>query len=154
MKTGWIWLVLGLTLGIIGLSKAAITVQSPNGGERISAGSQWLITWRCDARITQVAVEFSFTEGVAWETVASAVTSNGGKGSLLWTAPAISSARCLIRIRDAGNPNDADLSDKTFTIFPCALRMDYDGDSHLTDLLVKREQRLRVNGVLGGRRDD
>jgi hypothetical protein len=132
MRTGWIGLVLGLTLGIIGLCDGMVVVESPNGGESLSAGSRRLITWRCDTRIKQAAVEFSFTEGAAWETVAPAVACSGGRGSFPWTVRSISSARCLIRIEDADNPNDFDLSDKAFTIFPCTLRMDYDGDCVVT----------------------
>jgi hypothetical protein len=132
MKTGWIRLALGLTLCVIGLCEATVTVQSPNGGDSIAAGSQWTITWRCDSRIKQVGIEFSFTEGAVWEVVAPAAACSGGRGSFLWTVPSISSARCLVRIKDADNPSDSDSSDGAFTVFPCALRMDYDGDCVVT----------------------
>jgi hypothetical protein len=132
MKTGWIGCVPVLMLAAAGLCGAAVTVESPNGHEAIAANSQWPITWRCGTRVTHVAIEFSFTEGASWEMVASIAPSGTGKGTFLWTVPSISSPKCLIRITDAGNPSDFDVSDAAFTIFPCALRMDYDGDCVIT----------------------
>jgi hypothetical protein len=132
MKTGWIGCVLAVLFSLAGMSGAAVTVDSPNGGEAIPAKSQWPITWRCGTRVTQVTIEFSFTEGASWETVAPAAPSGLGKGTFLWTVPTISSPKCLIRIMDAANPSDSDVSNATFRIFPCALRMDYDGDCLIT----------------------
>jgi hypothetical protein len=132
VKTGWIGFVWACVLCVIGLCDGAIVVDSPNGGERLSAGSRRLITWRCDNSVTLVDIEFSFTEGVLWETVAAKVACGGGEGSFLWTVPAISSPRCLIRVRNAADTGDFDRSDSTFTVFPCALRMDYDGDCAVT----------------------
>jgi len=64
--------------------------------------------------------------------VARGATSGVGKGSFPWTVPSISSPKCLIRITDAANPGDSDVSNAAFTIFPCALRMDFDGDCIIT----------------------
>jgi hypothetical protein len=132
MKTGWIGCVLASMLAAAGLCGAAVTVESPNGGEAVAANSQWPITWRCGTRVTHVAIEFSFTEGASWDMIAPIAPSGTGKGSFLWTVPSISSPKCLIRITDAGNPSDFDVSDAAFTVFPCALRMDYDGDCVIT----------------------
>ena len=124
--------VLVSVLCFAGLCQAAIVVESPNGGEAIAAKSQWLITWRCDAWVRQVAVEFSFTGGASWQTIAPAAASNQRKGSFLWTVPSLSSPKCLIRVTSADNPADSDQSNAIFTVFPCALRMDYDGDCVVT----------------------
>lgn len=132
MKMGWVRCVLASMLSAAGLCQAAVTVESPNGGEAFAAGSRQAITWRCGAKTTRVAIEFSFTQGASWETLASIAPSSGGKGSFAWTAPSISSPKCLIRIMDAANPADSDTSDAAFTIFPCALRMDFDGDCVVT----------------------
>ncbi|RPJ23062.1 MAG: hypothetical protein EHM35_17640, partial [Planctomycetaceae bacterium] len=132
MKTEWVWCVPALVLSVVGVCGAAVTVESPSGGEAIAANSQWPITWRCSTHVTQVTIEFSFTEGVTWETVAPDAPASAGKGVFLWTVPSISSPRCLIRITDAANPADFDVSNAAFTIFPCALRMDYDGDCLIT----------------------
>jgi hypothetical protein len=115
-----------------GLCRGAVKVQSPNRGESIPARSRHLITWSCDVATQQVNIEFSFTGGVFWDVVAPGVASVKGQGSYPWTVPSVSSPRCLIRVTAMGKPSDSDQSDAPFTIFPCALRMDYDGDCIIT----------------------
>jgi len=132
MKTMRVGYVLLLTACLVGWCSAAVTVQSPNGGEKIPAQGTWLITWRCDAGTTQVRIEFSFTDGVFWEVVAPAAACGQGRGSYRWTVPEISSASCLIRITDLRKAGGADESDAAFTVFPCALQMDYDHDCAVT----------------------
>jgi hypothetical protein len=121
-----------LGVGLVEPCRAAIRVESPNGGESIPAKSQRLVTWSCDTSIQQVAIEFSYTGGVFWDVVAPAVPCVKGKGSYLWTVPALSSPRCLIRVTAVGKVGSFDRSDTLFTVFPCALRMDYDGDCVIT----------------------
>ena len=132
-----VWLLAVCLVGLLGVGlvepcRAAIRVESPNGGESIPAQSQRLITWSCDTSIQQVTIEFSYTGGVFWDVVAPAVPCTKGKGSYLWTVPAISSPRCLIRVTAVGKMGSFDRSDTLFTVFPCALRMDYDGDCIIT----------------------
>ena len=125
-------LVLVLATFPLCLCHADVQVESPNGGESIAAGRQWLITWRCDEWIERVTIAFSFTDGVFWEEIASARCS-GGRGSYLWTAPDVSSRGCLIRVTAESEWDDSsDQSDSIFTIFPCPLEMDHDGDCVLT----------------------
>lgn len=132
MKTAGVGCALILTASLAGLCCAGVRVESPNGGESISAGSQWLITWQCDEWVEQVMISFSFTNGVFWEDIASAGCSDG-RGSYSWTASAVSSRECLIRVRALSKEdNGSDQSDRAFTVFPCALRMDYDGDCAVT----------------------
>ncbi len=119
-------------VGLVEPCRAGIKVESPNGSESIPAQSQRLIAWSCDTSIQQVTVEFSYTGGVFWDVVASAVPCAKGKGNYLWTVPAISSPRCLIRVTAVGKVGSFDRSDTPFTVFPCALRMDYDGDCVIT----------------------
>ncbi len=115
-----------------GLCLAGVKVESPNGGESIAAKSRRLVTWSCDTTIQQVTVEFSYTGGVFWDVVAPAAACAKGKGNYLWTVPAVSSPHCLIRVTALGKAGVLDQSDTTFTIFPCNLRMDYDGDCVIT----------------------
>jgi hypothetical protein len=145
MKTGSAGRVLATTLCIIGLCDAAVRVESPNGGDALAAGSSWTITWQCDTQTRQATIEFSFTQGVSWQVVVPAAPCREGVGSYLWTVPAISSPKCLIRIADAENPGDSDQSDAVFTVFPCALRMDYNGDCAVTfeDLVGFAQEWLR-----------
>ncbi len=109
-----------------------VTVESPNGGESIPAGSRQRITWSCDTSVPQVTIEFSFTGGVFWDVVTAAAPCAKGNGTYFWTVPAVSSPRCLVRVTASAMSGGWDQSDAPFTIFPCALRMDYDGDCVLT----------------------
>jgi hypothetical protein len=132
MKTTAAYGVLLATVCLAGLCSGGVKVESPNGGESIPAKSRRLIAWRCDATVQQVTIEFSYTGGVFWDVIAPAAPSTKGQGSYLWTAPSVSSPRCLIRITAPGKLGGSDQSDAPFTIFPCALRMDYDGDCAIT----------------------
>lgn len=117
---------------LAGVCSGAVKVESPNGGESLPAGSRQVIAWQCDTSIEQAAVEFSYTGGVLWETVTPAARCVNGRGSLAWEVPAVSSPRCLVRVTAAAKSGGSDQSDATFTIFPCSLRMDYDGDCAIT----------------------
>jgi len=134
-----------VTLCSAGLCRGGVKVESPNGGESFPAKSQQRITWSCDTSIQQVTIEFSFTGGVFWDVVAPAAPCTKGKGSYVWTVPAVSSPRCLIRVTAAGKMGGSDQSDGPFTVFPCALRMDYDGDCIITfaDFVAFAQEWLR-----------
>ena len=84
----------GLTsVGLVEPCRGSVTVQSPNGGESIAAGSRRLVTWSCDTSVRQATIEFSFTGGVFWDVVAPAAPASGGQGSYPWTVPSVSSPR-------------------------------------------------------------
>lgn len=134
MKTMSLSCALVLAGGLAGLCSGAVRVEYPNGRESIPAGSRQIIAWQCDPSIQQAAIEFSYTGGVLWETIATAAKSANGQGTYLWEVPAISSPQCLIRVTADGKSGGSDQSDATFTIFPCTLRMDYDGDCVVTFL--------------------
>ncbi len=87
---------------LAGLCSGAVRVASPNGGESFPAGSTQLIVWQCDTSVSTAAVEFSYTDGVLWETLAAAAPCAKGQGSYVWKVPAVSSPRCLIRVTDRG----------------------------------------------------
>ncbi len=119
-------------MGLVEPCRGAVKVLSPKGGDSIPAKSQRLITWSCDTSIQQVTIEFSYTGGVFWDVVTPTAPCAQGKGSYLWTVPAISSPRCLIRVTAVGKAGGSDQNGTPFTVFPCTLRMDYDGDCIIT----------------------
>jgi hypothetical protein len=137
--------MLVLTICLAGPSSGVTRIESPNGGEKIPAGGQWLITWQCDSSPEQVSIEFSSSGGVFWESIVLAAACIQGRGSYLWIVPDLSSPKCLIRIVDLENTEDSDQSDGVFTIFPCSLRMDYDNDCVITftDFVAFAEEWLR-----------
>jgi hypothetical protein len=121
-----------ISVGSVEPCRGDVKMQSPNGGESIPARSRRLITWSCDPSVQQATIEFSFTGGVFWDVIAPAAPCVNGKGSYPWTVPLVSSPRCLIRVSASGKSGGSDQSDALFTVFPCALRMDYDGDCLIT----------------------
>ncbi len=132
MRTSAIYGVLLLAVSSAAWCAGSVRVESPNGGESVPAQSRHWITWSCDTNVPQVTIEFSFTDGIFWDVVTDAAPSAKGGGRYLWTVPAVSSPRCLIRVTAVGKSDDWDQSDAPFTVFPCSLRMDYDGDCVLT----------------------
>jgi hypothetical protein len=128
---GWSYAVM-LAGCLGGLCGGAVHVESPNGGESFPAGSMQVVFWKCDTSVSQAAIEFSYTGGALWEAVAPAVSCAKGWGRYLWRTPAVSSPRCLIRVTASGKSGGSDQSDSMFTVYPCTLRMDYDGDCVVT----------------------
>jgi hypothetical protein len=96
-----------------GPSAAALTVNSPNGGESWQAGSTHDITWTSTGSVGAVKIEFSSDQGASWNTIANS-TSNSGTYS--WQVPNISSNNCLVRISEANDADPSDASDNTFSI--------------------------------------
>jgi hypothetical protein len=90
-----------------------IEVLTPNGGEHLTAGREYEITWESSG-IDKVIIEYSKNKGISWEFVAQ--TAAGDK-SYRWKVPEVSSDHCLVRI--SGNDSDQDpwdMSDAVFSI--------------------------------------
>lgn len=132
MRTIGLSFSLVIVVCLAGLCDGAVRVVSPNGGESVPVGSTQLIVWQCDTSVSTAAVEFSYTDGVLWEILSTAAPCDKGQGSLVWKVPAVSSPRCLIRVATANKSGGSDQSDAAFTVYPCTLRMDYDGDCVIT----------------------
>jgi hypothetical protein len=158
MRISALYGILLLAVCSAGRCGDVVTVERPKGGESIAARSQQRITWSCDTSVQEVTIEFSFTGGVFWDVVAVAAPSAQGKGSYLWAVPAVSSPRCLIRVTALTKSGGWDESDAPFTIFPCTLRMDYDGDCIITfaDFAALAQEWLRCgdpyDATCGGNR--
>jgi hypothetical protein len=109
-------------------------ILSPGGGERLVAGSTYLVVWKTveGAKIEDVRIEFSADGGKTWDVVATVPNT----GSCEWAAPAVDSSRCLVRISDADDGRLSDTSNRAFTVFRCQtqLKGDLNGDCYV-DLL-------------------
>jgi PKD-like domain/Secretion system C-terminal sorting domain/Ser-Thr-rich glycosyl-phosphatidyl-inositol-anchored membrane family len=90
-----------------------ITITAPNGGQTLSAGSSYTITWTNTANVSG-NYTIQFYNGSSWTTIANNITGN----SYLWTVPNTSSTGCLIRIYDTNNSCRIDQSDAVFTVTP------------------------------------
>jgi hypothetical protein len=90
-------------------------VLTPNGGETLTMGTSYEITWESGGDVsTGTKLYYSTDGGSGWYTI-STYTSNDGSYS--WTVPTLSeaSSQCLIRIVDYSE-DIQDQSDAVFTI--------------------------------------
>ena len=94
---------------------AAITLISPNGGERWSIGTTQSITWSSTG-VSSVKLEYSTDAGSTWNLITSNVPDSSK--SYGWMIPNIPTASALIRISDASNSATNDASNSSFTIAP------------------------------------
>ena len=102
-----------------------VTVTSPNGGEKWTAGSTYNVTWTLGGSTTAVnyqLVAFSTNGGTTFSTISAALTPSAR--SFAWTIPSTTSgSQCLIRVR-ALDVNTyilaQDTSDATFTVTAAA----------------------------------
>jgi PKD repeat protein len=92
----------------------AITVLSPNGGERWQEGSRQFIRWQ-SAAVDSVDVAYTTNNGADWMPIA---TVPARDGSMPWDIPALESDACRLRISAAGDPSLSDVSDAVFSIIP------------------------------------
>ncbi len=93
----------------------SLQVTAPNGGEVLSAGTNFGITW-LSSGIASVNIEYTTNNGVNWNVIVNGTESDG---FYLWNpVPNISSTNCKVRISDATDSIPSDMSDNTFTILP------------------------------------
>jgi len=79
-----------------------LTLISPNGGEKLEAGSLRPITWSGGERVRDVKLEYSTDNGTSYRTI---VERFSNVGTYPWRVPAELSGSCLVRISDAdGTP--------------------------------------------------
>ncbi|MCZ7556303.1 MAG: hypothetical protein M5R41_07880 [Bacteroidia bacterium] len=92
----------------------AITVLSPNGGERWQEGSTQFIHWQ-SAAVDSVEIAYSTNNGGDWIQLLAVPATDG---SASWHIPALESDACRIRISAVGDPSLFDVSDAVFSIIP------------------------------------
>lgn len=107
----------------------AIHVSSPNGGEKLVAGSTYDITWDSDDIVEDVFIEYSTDNGQSWTPIDTVPNT----GTYQWLVPEVNSNQCLVRISDVSNPAASDVSDTNFTVFQCTWQnyADLNGDCYV-----------------------
>ncbi len=94
-----------------------VTVTAPNGGELLTVGSAFTITWTAsdNVGIAQTDLHYSSDGGVTYSLIASL---NGNPGSYVWTIPNTPSTQCLVRVTafDGAENQGSDVSNGFFTI--------------------------------------
>jgi subtilisin family serine protease len=110
------WDVSDAVFSIMKPEGPALTVTSPNGGERLMVDTTHEITWTTTGEIEAVMIEYSLDRGLNWVTV---TESTANQGSYEWTVPGTLSENCLVRVRGIDNDKSpSDTSDKVFSIVP------------------------------------
>ncbi len=94
------------------ISLPNVTVSTPNGGESITGGSSYNITWTSSG-IDSVKIEYSTNGGSTWNTIIARTPSDGSHS---WTVPNIYSSNCLVRITYLSDGTITDQSDAVFRI--------------------------------------
>ncbi|MDZ7342734.1 MAG: hypothetical protein ONB27_15355, partial [candidate division KSB1 bacterium] len=95
--------------------QAAITVTSPNGGEKWAIGAVHQITWISTDFAAPVKIEYSTNGGVTWVRPPIAASAPN-TGFFTWTIPNTPSANCKVRVADAADGTPEDISDNVFEI--------------------------------------
>jgi hypothetical protein len=93
-------------------SQASIEVFTPNGGESLSVGEEYYITW-ASTGINNVLIEYSTNNGEQWIPI-DTVPAIGGR--FTWPVPDTPSESCLIRISAVPSGEPLDMSDAVFSI--------------------------------------
>jgi len=104
---------------------ATLTLLAPNGGEQLTAGSAYMITWSSTGPISDVLIEYSIDNGSNWTLINTAANT----GLYEWLIPMANSDQCLVRISDASDPSINDISDAVFTIFRQSVVIYVDNDA-------------------------
>ena len=97
-------------------AQPVIHLTSPNGGERVSAGSSYTILWTSSGQsIANCKIELSIDGGANYSTLITSITPNSG--NYTWSpVPTVSSSTCKIRVSDAASATTSDVSDSNFVI--------------------------------------
>ncbi|MCB1150184.1 T9SS type A sorting domain-containing protein [bacterium] len=93
----------------------AVTVISPNGGQRWEEGAVRKILFST-VNVASVDIEISADGGATWTTVASGV--DAGAGSYAWTVAGPAGDAYLVRVADAGLSGATDTGDAAFSVIP------------------------------------
>ena len=96
-----------------------IILTNPNGGEAITGGEGFNITWTTQGTGNYFDIDYSDDNGVTWLNVNSSYYASGTSCSYAWDPVTnLSSNQCLIRVRDKNNTIVGDTSDAVFTVNP------------------------------------
>ncbi len=95
------------------IKNPSITVTSPNGGETLTVGQTYNITWNSDGPVGTVRIELLNGSTVV-QVIKYNYYNNGTPA--VWTVPNIPTTNAKIRIKEYGTGNYADTSNAVFTI--------------------------------------
>ena len=91
----------------------SLTLINPNGGEELSTGKIYTMTWSSE-NIGTLKIEFSDNGGSSWDVITDNI--DASSGSYTWIIPETESDHCYIRISDTADAPINDSSDSPFGI--------------------------------------
>jgi hypothetical protein len=146
-----VWDVSDSIFSIVSELPNSITVQAPNGGERLYSGSLYMIEWITTGTVGNVRIEYSTDDGNSWGMVVEA-TSNDGNWE--WDVPDSPSISCLVRVSEVSGDGDGALADESDGVFeivsdttPCGrswVTANYTGSDDFTFVAVGNGQFVAV----------
>ncbi|PKP00919.1 MAG: hypothetical protein CVU11_16775, partial [Bacteroidetes bacterium HGW-Bacteroidetes-6] len=92
----------------------AIVVNAPNGGESISGGAPYNITWTSNGVSNYYNIDYSTNGGSSWTNIC--YNQNIGTNSYTWNVPSLISSNCLVKVTDNVNTCKTDMSNQVFAI--------------------------------------
>lgn len=92
----------------------SITVTAPNGFEIWNAGTNHWISWNANG-ISAFRIEYTADNGVTWNLIEANHPSSSGN-YYYWLVPNDYSSQCRVKISDAANTSNYDISNDLFTI--------------------------------------
>lgn len=102
----------GQPWGAVNYTLDAVTVKTPNGGETLTIGTSYNITWSPVGTAIDSVILYYGHIGVGW----TAIDTVSSDSTYAWTVPDSADTDWLVRIVDASNIGVADQSNAVFTI--------------------------------------
>lgn len=90
-----------------------LKLTAPNGGEALSAGDTFNITWTA-AGVSSVRLQYSLDDGLTWTEIAASVPAT--PATYAWAVPAMESSTARVRVSDAQDATVLDVSDGVFLL--------------------------------------
>jgi len=102
---------------ILALTVKKVSLLTPNGGERLPAGSTYNIRWNAPANAAKYVLKYTINNGVTWVKIAKGITSNG----YTWTVPTVPKDKKKAKVKVSaldknGVAVGSDVSDLNFTV--------------------------------------
>ncbi len=105
-------------------AQSGVTVTAPNGGEVVTAGSPYTITWS-SAIAGNVKIEYTTDGGSTWIEITG--STDAAAGEYEWDVPDGESSDCKIRISSTEDSGIFDESDAVFAMSPVGIWGDVNG---------------------------
>ena len=127
----------------------AVTVTTPNGGERLYTGTPYLVTWTA-AGAASFDVAFS-TDGVTFNTITGCSNLPAAARSCTWSAPGPVTTNGRIRVvaHDSGAGTLSDVSDSKFTVLSGTANITVTYPNSAVNLGIGSMQQIKWSHNLG-----